>query len=194
MTRPPDTPAPGRAPVREVISPEWRGLLRPGERILWQGAPGNDTAYYQPRNAIQVMGAMFSMFFFAMMILIAALNPIENKTTTLAWLVFGLGTFILAVFGREAFASYKIRHSFYTLTTKRAFVGWTLFGRRLLDSYCLYGHSKIEYQPGNPGSVYFAEKIHKTEDSSWTEKIGFLNIPDAKEVYELLLKARQGTA
>lgn len=187
MTQGPDIP-PG-------IPPEWRGILRRDERILWQGAPQND----QPNEKTGVISVAIGMALVVVFPIFLFRNLGDEQSVGGTVFIVLLGTAIIGktawgFFGRAMFAAYKIRHSFYTLTNRRAYTGWRLFGRRRLETWDITSHTRIELEPGYPGSVYFAEKVHQAKNSSWTEKIGFLNIRDAEKVYDLMLKVQEGKA
>lgn len=176
--------------------PEWHDILRSDERILWQGAPQTDRSElkYGPETAAAGFAAIGVVAVLTYLGIAAA--------DTLAGGVFvvlvGLAAACLAVyltFGKPEFAAYKLRHSFYTLTNRRAFAGWVVLGRRRLDIWDINAHTRIELQAGRPGSVFFAEKVHRqADDTIWTERIGFLNIADAAEVFEMMLKVQRNEA
>ena len=177
------------------IPADWRGILRPNERILWQGAPAHDTSYDDPNVFSRWIGLAALVIFPIVLTRNMPDNPsLSHKLFLILLGVVMMGGAAWQGFGRSMFASYKLRHSFYTLTTARAFTGWNLFGHRHLDQWDINRHTRIDLQRLHHGSVYFAEKIHHSKNSSWTEKIGFLNIPDADKVYDLMLKVQVGTA
>ncbi|GHF37568.1 hypothetical protein [Seohaeicola zhoushanensis] len=179
----------------EIISPEWQGILQPGERILWQGAPRSDDPSLKtdPYRSLLAIGVI------AFATVMMAYRIPEAPTTKALLALFGLWlTACILIgypaFGRTMFLAYKTRHSFYTLTTLRAFIGWTLFGHRRLEQWPIIRETKVELVPGNPGHVHFAERLHHNKHSTDVEKVGFRNIADPEAVHALILKVQEGTA
>ncbi len=174
---------------------QWRGILARDERILWQGAPQNDNPY----SNLTLNNLLFGVAAVLVVLTVTLLEMAKTNSLPGALFVLLIGLLVAGVaatwtIGRPLFGAYKVCHSFYTLTTRRAYTGWLLLGYRRLQSWDIYSHTKLELDPGPPGSVYFAEKIYHSKYSSRVEKIGFLNIPDAAVVYELCLKVQKGVA
>jgi len=179
----------------EIVSPEWDAILIPGERILWQGHPETDEPYME-FSLLAAVGVIGLIVYFLYLVLskFDKIVTAGGRVVMLAgWLVASIfvGYF---TFGKRILDAYKIRHSFYTLTNRRAIIGWTLMGWRRLDEWPIRPATKIECDPGVPGHVYFAEKIHRGENSDWIEKIGFRNILNPEEVFELMQRIQKGQA
>lgn len=181
--------------LREEISPEWDGILRPGERILWQGAPQSGESYRQASPAQQILG-------FAIIVIYALYSfrfTDMAKSRGEALMLHAIsGTFIavflIHLFGMPMLDAYKVRRRFYTLTSRRAFIGSTAFGRRTLEEWPVNRAMTIELEDGFLGHVHFAERSIRTRWGKDIEKIGFRNIPDAAHVHSLMLQVQKETA
>lgn len=184
--------------TRPRIPDEWRDILAHGERILWQGAPDNDIPFRKATGP-EIMAGIVMMVGIAVVILLAL--PEANSIFATAFLVlFGLvmtGVTAYVAYGHTILASYRLRHSFYTLTNQRAYSGWRLLGRRWLKSMDICSHTIIELDQGNPGSVRFSQVTYDLRYIRYknrTKKFEFLNIRDAKAVCQLVLQVQQGKA
>lgn len=167
----------------------WRGILDPGERILWQGRP--DPGFYL--TVRQVVPAVFGVFFagFALvwMVMAAAAGGVF-------WM-FGLIHFTVGV-GLTGYSlfwdSFKRRHTWYTLTDRRAFIATDLplKGKRL-DSYAVTPDTRLSLQAGDPGSVIFArEERRGNRGRRYSVDVGFMRIGEAETVYSLMRGNQRG--
>lgn len=181
--------------AREEISHEWDGILRPTERILWQGAPQSGEPYLQAHPAGRVIG-LFLIVGFAVYSFRKIGSAQSEGEALLLYAISGIFIvgLLLHLIGTPLLDAYKVRNRFYTLTNRRAFIGSTAFGRRSLDQWPVDRAMKIELEDGILGHVHFAERTFRTRWGTGIEKIGFRNIPDAAHVHSLMLKVQEGTA
>lgn len=167
---------------------EWSGILLDGEEVLWQGKPDPAFRFDQLNKS-----KLFSMIFaigFAIFWMAGA-----SQAGGYFWM-FGL--FILVMVLRGFYKdllgpTIARRSSFYTLTNKRAFIGLQLPGQsRSLESYPINEDTTVEYQPGPPGSIYFASKTVASGEDLAVASVGFEQIDDAQEVMRLIGQIQQG--
>ncbi|MCK0140829.1 aspartate carbamoyltransferase catalytic subunit [Aliiroseovarius sp. F20344] len=160
----------------------WTSYLDDGEKIIWQGRP--DQAFHFQVNGFARLGSavfvtLFSLFWMTM----------ASRGGGVFWM-FGLIIFaggvwqlINVVYG----PTFKRRHSWYTLTNRRAFIATEqpIVGRKL-QSYPLTPETMLDYHAGELASVYFAEKVKRTQNGSYTIPIGFERIVSGDEVFRLM--------
>ncbi len=167
------------------ISPEWRGLLAPGERILWQGAPQRGL-YWGEHVATAGIGG-------ALALTMALLIGPEEPLLALAFVVLvAVAAAIPLLWG-----AFQRRHSFYTLTDRQAVVGLDLpvLGRRL-RRYPLDKDRAIRIERGPLSHVFFLRRREGYHNRHQFTEIGFKNLlpTEAEDVYRLLLNTAKGKA
>lgn len=173
-----------------TIPQGWQGILDEGERILWQGRPDGAVVWKPAHYVISLFGLAFAGFALFWMIMAA-------QAGGFFWM-FGLLHFFvgLALAGGGPFGSaYLRRHSWYTLTDRRAFIASDvpMMGRRL-KSYPIDADSRLELAEGDPGSVYFATRRRRTKNGSYRVPVGFERIEDARGVYRMIRDIQRGNA
>ena len=177
------------------ISPEWDGILRPGERILWQGAAQSGEPYRQASPAQLIAG--FAIIVIYALYSFRFADIAENRGEALILHAISgtvIAVFLIHIFGKPMLDAYKVRRRFYTLTSRRAFIGSTPFGRRTLEEWPVNRAMAIEREDGLLRHVHFAGGSFRTRWDKDIEKIGFRNIPDAAHVHSLMLQVQEGTA
>lgn len=166
----------------------WEGILEPGERILWQGRPDPSFRLEPSHVVVAVAGAGF-LCFVLWLFLPAALAGRG------AWsLVLLPSVLILGIVAAGPLATMlRRRGTWYTLTDRRAIVATRLpvLGRDL-QSYRIRANSPIRWDGGEPGTVWFAERIERTGDESREVPVGFERIAGATEVHALLKRIGRG--
>ncbi|MBD3679735.1 MAG: aspartate carbamoyltransferase catalytic subunit [Rhodobacteraceae bacterium] len=168
----------------------WQGILDEGERILWQGRPDGRVVWKPRHFGLLLFGGFFAGFALFWMIM-------ASQAGGLFWM-FGLLHFsvgIALMLGGPYGGAYIRRHSWYTLTDRRAFIAtdMPMVGRRL-NSYPIDRDSVLQFAEGDPSSVYFATILKRTKNGSRRVPVGFENIEDAREVYGLLRDVQRGEA
>lgn len=195
--------------------PGWDDILAPGERILWQGRPDRAWVIGPANIAVALFGAAFGGFALVWMSLVA-------QGGTLLW-TFGLLHFAvgaLIILAGLVWPTVQRRHSWYALSTERAFIATDLplLGRQL-DSYPITPDSRLHLIDGSPGSVTFhtlattftgtdtrTMQMHgkpgiptnapsgpRRRRRTRSTRIGFERIPDARRVYALMAQIQKGT-
>lgn len=176
-------------------------FFRPGETLLWEGAPL--PGFHQPgkRILLMIFGLPFLLgglaFFFA------ALTPGTAPGTSdwglsiflaLFGLVFAaLGFFLTA--GPVIEARHNATRLRYALTTRAAYI----FSRLITDRmqvFPILPHTALDLDLGKTcGSVWFHARQEKDSDGDpTTTRAGFENIAEARHVYHLIRQMQEGTA
>ncbi len=160
----------------------WDGILDDDEEILWQGRPDRRIVL-RPRN---IGGLLFGLLFagFALFWMIMA-----AQAGGMFWM-FGLLHFSigLAVAGGAIYLNAFVRsRSWYTLTNRRAFIATDLplVGKRL-KSYPIDGDTVLEFEQGDPASIYFAqERKRNNNGTTRVQKIGFERVENGQDLLRL---------
>ncbi|SLN21669.1 hypothetical protein [Roseisalinus antarcticus] len=190
--------------------PGWEDILDEGETILWQG---------QPRPGIVTRGWSFAdtaMGIFFMVFSTVWIGMALNITSGFRNPPFFIGIFPLfgGIFfcigfwnaiGHRFWKSYMLTRTYYTVTSKRAFIATNPpFGGRSLKDYPIGKDSELELIDGDPGSVQFAlqtrtASFRRSKASfggarrTYTSKVPVLfhRIDDARKVYRHLRDVQQ---
>ena len=184
------------APHRPPAPPQgWEDILDPGERILWQGRPEPGLLPVRLPPGQMVMGAIFTGFSLFWM---SAAGWIVGGGDSGGGIggpfrffpLFGLPFLLIGLYSLFGFIFWRAhvrRHTWYTLTDRRAFIATDLplRGRRLA-SYPITGGSVLSLDQGPPDTVIFAQEMRRTRRGLREERIGFERIPDGANVYRLM--------
>lgn len=168
----------------------WDGILQPGEKILWQGEPDRR---FRIRWLDLVPGAFGGLFAgFALFWMLMA-----SHAGGFFWM-FGLIHFCVGIsmmVARPVGSWWMRRHSFYSLSNRRAFIASDRpFRGRELKSWPIGPETEIELVEGATDSVLFARKlIKRPRDNSYTRKIGFEGIENGREVLALMSAIQRGS-
>lgn len=177
--------------MKDSLPPGWNGILDPGEKILWQGRP-DDSFFVAPG---QIILGTFSLLFagFALFWMIMA-----SQGGGLFWTVglihFSIGLWI--TFKTFYGPTLRRRHTWYTLTDKRAFIATDIpFRGKKLKDYPVTPDSRLELEEGRLDTVWLArEKRDKAQNKPSGIDVGFERIPDGAEVYRLIRDIKRGAA
>ncbi|MEP5727836.1 MAG: aspartate carbamoyltransferase catalytic subunit [Sulfitobacter sp.] len=156
----------------------WEGLLDPDETILWQGRPENGVKL-EWKSAFEPFFFLFFTGFSVFWMIMASQAP--GPFWMFGLLFFGVGMFNLV--GKHFWKAYLRNGTFYTLTTKRAFIGTTTGTKRKLESYPIRADTTLTYEEGALSSIWFAQIITQTKQGSSPSDIGFERLADGKAVY-----------
>lgn len=167
---------------------DWHGILDADEAILWQGRP--DTAVvFQVRNIFTLIFGLFFSGFAVFWMLMA------SQAGGMFWM-FGLLHFLVGVgvaFGPFLWSPWIRRHTWYTLTTTRAFIATNRpMAGKALKSYPITKETVLEFADGDPASVYFARYHKSTKNGSTEVPVGFERISAGKEVYSMMRNIQRG--
>lgn len=189
MTKP---PTPRDREVRVTDANEagsWEGLLGEGERIEWQGAPVQGLRWELGRRetlaAIAATAGGITLFAFT-------LGKPSGTLGNAALVFLAWGAIAGVVYHARSF--WDRRRTFYTLTNQRAFIGTSHFGVQTLRAYPIATMRPLRLLDTRPGHVWFDHDTVRRWNR-WSEayeehivEVGFLNLPDPREVRDLLVR------
>ena len=160
----------------------WEGILDPGEAVLWQGRP-DPAIIFKVGN---VVGCVFGLFFagFALfwMIMASAAGGFFWMFGLLHFSV-GLGVAVGAIF----WSAGRRRHTWYTLTDRRAFIATDVPLRgRSLKSYPITRETVLDYDAGTPSTIHFNHEMRRGKNGQYRVDVGFERINDGAEVYRMM--------
>lgn len=171
---PPATPVPAG----------WEGLLETGETVLWQGQPDGRIAFRAAHVLPLIFGLAFSGFALFWMIM-------ASMAGGFFWM-FGLIHFTVGIgvmAGGPIGGAWKRRRSFYTLTSRRAFIASTsYFGQKSLKSYPITRSTVLDFEEDGALStiIFHREPWRNSKGHSGTTAIGFERIPEGRKVLTLM--------
>jgi hypothetical protein len=164
------------------VTDGWEGILDPEERILWQGRPDGGIVISVANIASGAFGLFFAGFALFWMIM-------ASQAGGVFWM-FGLLHFSVGIgisFGPIVGGAFIRRHTWYTLTDRRAFVATDVpIKGKTLDSYPITRDTRISFEEGGLSNIHFAEGMRYRGGKKRLSPIGFERIPDGREVYRLL--------
>ncbi len=173
-----------------MTTPGWEGILDTDEEIVWQGRPGGKVVL----RAGNIVTLLFGLFF-------AGFAAVWMLTASMAggffWM-FGLIHFFVGLsvaFGAIYWNAIKRRNSWYTLTNKRAFIAsnMPLVGKKL-KSYPITAATTLDFQDGDPASIFFATETRSTKNGTRTVPVGFERIKDGRAVYKKFRDVQKSAA
>lgn len=167
--------APSLPQPRRSVHPDWDAVLGPDETVLWDGKPQSRAALTGKNRSFAVF-AMAAIFGFAA---ISSQSPIP--------IVIGLVAFFLL--RKRTRKSREAPDRSYLLTNRAAYLA-QVSGPRLLNIHAFPITRDLRLGLG-PRSVSFASKIGKN-GSEVAE--GFLDIPDAQHVHDLIRDIQKAKA
>ncbi len=184
------------------MSDGWSGLLAEGEHILWQGQPepGIDwRAFFGPSILIGAFFTLFSMIWIGMSASMISGSdvPFPFQLFPLFGLPFLLvGPFMLG--GHVIWDAFIRSQTWYSLSTRQAFVAQQVFGRRKLTAHPIAEMGRINLIDGQPGDIIFGvsaqrrQIVRKGPGRSGVQmglslqNQGFFRIAEARKVYRML--------
>ena len=172
----------------DAALPGWDAILDEGEELLWQGQ--SQPQPEQPTYPKLSFLAGIICFLMTMGLVFA-----DDATTAQQWfgLVF-LPIGIWLVVPSRFWPSRRRKGSFYSLSNRRAFRGETSrWGKLRLISWPITEDTSFRLIRDNPPSVRFYEgRLESGRRPRYHE--AFEAIPDAPEVYKLLLRIQKDAA
>ena len=179
-----------------MTAPGWEGILEEDEEILWQGRPvaGFDWAAMFSGNTVGgLLAAGFGIFWTIMAItLMGEARSGPPLIFRIFFPLFGVFFVLAALRGvvKEPLDAYRRQQgTFYTLSTKAAYIATDIGGKRSLDRYLLSDMARLRLVDDSPGDVMFGTDARRTDPTGQGEA-GFLRLADAREVFAILRDAR----
>lgn len=170
---------------------EWKGILREGERILWQGQP--DGGFFIHRSRFFALFVSILFILISVVFLIAAFGLEEPRKLGFMFIVIFAGFSLYQLLRIALWPTYKRRHTFYTLTNRRAILGIAIPGCwRTLKYFEITAHEEYKYNPGKFGSIVFAyEGDAEAEDEPGAYAAGFMRFAEADKVWPMIQQLQQ---
>lgn len=160
----------------------WNGILEPGEEIIWQGQPDGAFRLIWFDAFTGLFGGAFAGFALVWMIMAA-------QAGGLFWM-FGLLHFAVGVglmIGRPVTSWWTRRHSFYSLSNRRAFIASDYpFRGRILQSWPITARAPLRLTEGRMDNIVFAEETRRTKNGTRQVPIGFEGIHEGRKVLALM--------
>ena len=175
-----DEPAP--VPVTAMPPPGWEGILDPGETILWQGRPDGAVTLTPGSVVMALFGLLFAGFALFWMVM-ASLAGGYFWMFGLIHFAVGVGIMVSGPLG----SAFTRRHSYYTLTDRRAFIATDLplVGRRL-RSYPITADTTLDFEDGALATLNFATVPRRGRNGVHEVPVGFARIRDGRAVLALM--------
>jgi hypothetical protein len=184
----------------------WAPWLDPGEKVLWEGAPGGGLRW---RRSDWLM-VPFSLLWCGFAVFWTVMAASEGAPAPMV--AFGAGFVCIGLYlvvGRFFWDAYKRGLTRYALTDRRALIATRHAGRRL-RSWPIGADTAIDVETGPTTSIYFATErvgggdVEYAEDEyvSWRgrrrrarhRRVGFEFLADGPAVLSLIRGAQQGEA
>lgn len=175
-------------------------LLRPGERLLWQGAPR--PGFHQPGQRLFLMAFGLPFLLGGLALFVAALQPAPTPGTSdwglslflaaIALVFAGIGAFL--TFGPVIEARHKATRFRYALTDRAAYILSRLVTDRV-QVFPLLPSTPLDLDLGpKGGTVWFHARQERDSDGDrTTTRAGFENIAEAQHVYHLIRQMQEQT-
>ncbi|WP_343231114.1 aspartate carbamoyltransferase catalytic subunit [Thalassovita aquimarina] len=104
--------------------------------------------------------------------------------------MFGLIHFSVGIgisIGGLFWSAYRRRHSWYTLTNRRAFIATDLpLKGRSLHSYPITADTVLDLEEGALSTLHFAATLRRTKNGQRRVRLGFERIADGRAVYRMM--------
>ncbi|WP_193140625.1 MULTISPECIES: aspartate carbamoyltransferase catalytic subunit [unclassified Meridianimarinicoccus] len=171
----------------------WDDILEPGEELLWQGQPDPRPDWRAQTLRETLFGlavTVFSLFWMAKALGIGA----DASFMGLVFPLMGLPFLVMGLSragGKIALGVWRRRHTWYSLTNRRAFIATNLLGRRTLDAYPIGPVTPLDHEEGPPDHIWFATDFVKTAQGSKRRRIGFTHLPDSRAVYDRMRRLQR---
>jgi len=166
----------------------WENILDADETVLWQGRPDRKIVWKIGHAFTFLFGLAFAAFALFWMVMASSAGG--------GFWMFGLIHFSVGIgmaFLPPFWGAWRRRHTWYTLTDRRAFIATdTPFIGRRLKSYPIESDTSIDFAPGDPATIHFAHETRRTKNGSRRVDIGFERIEDGEAVYRMIRDIQRG--
>jgi len=163
-----------------VTETGWKDILDDDEDIIWQGRPDGKVVIGIKNIAGVIFGIFFAGFALFWMTMAASAGGYFWAFGLIHFAV-GLGIMAGAVFWKP----YVRRNSWYTLTSRRAFIASKLpLVGKSLKSYPIGASTPLDFRQGDPSTIIFATERKRTNNGTRKIEIGFERIEDGHDVYK----------
>ena len=180
-------------PATATTAPGWDGILDPGEKIVWQGRPDARIGFSPSAPMQIIMGVVFTGFALFWIVQARAITSHESFPGFARFFpLFGIPFVLvgLRMLGGDAlWHAFQRRHTWYTLTNRRAFIATAVPLRaRTLKSFDITPETDIEFDGRDPGTLIFA---YESRRGTSRKPVGFHRIPEARSVLARMNEIRK---
>ena len=182
-------------PPRRDRPEGWAPYLDRGEKLLWEGAPAGGLKFKISDIFQSFFGLFFLGFSIFWIVMASSMSSNFDRGPGALFPLFGLpfvavGAYL--VFGRFFWKAWVRSKTRYALTDKRAIIATNTFSRKL-QSYPIGPGTRIDYEPGEQATLWFAEEERRgNKGRRYTVKHGFEYISGGDEVYRLMRRVQEG--
>ena len=167
---------------------EWKGLLDPDKRLLWQGQPSGK-ARFEYSNPF---GVVFLIVMIAFPLHALLTNPIKDEVFAL-FLIVAVGLYLLV--GVPVTAAFERRHTFFALTDKRALIWRKKRAKQNLASFPISTDTPVKLDEGRPRAIWFGVDPNQQQVGSGRYRpAGFERLDNPRDGYQLLRTVQRGEA
>lgn len=180
----------------ETVPAGWQGILEPGERILWQGQPESRVDFTRDSLREAAFGLPFLVFGLTWLTMTWEAVR-EAPFPGLLFPLIGLGLTaqgLWQVAGHFFWDAHLRRHTWYTLTDRRAFIATEVLGRKTLRDWPVDPETLLDYDGALPGTIWFSEEGARRRPFGRRRRVGFELLPDARQVHALMRKVQRRQA
>ena len=172
----------------------WDSYLDRGEKLLWEGAPRAGLRFRSSDIFLSLFGTFFFAFAVFWVYMASGAMDMPGGFGVL-FPMFGLPFVAVGLYlmvGRFFWNSYARSKTRYALTNKRAIIASSAMGRKL-KSWPITSHTRLEYEPGEEATIWFAEELTRgSKGRTYTTKHGFEYVEGGDELYRLMRRVQQG--
>jgi hypothetical protein len=167
----------------------WEGILAPGERILWQGRPDGRLTLRSSGAGQLIGGLAFAAMGLVWMAVALGEGEVLGALMGLPHVAVGLGLAVGPVF----WSAHVRRHSWYTLTDRRAIVATDYWPKgKALRDWPIGPDSPLALMPGTPAGVQVAIEERLRNKRTVRVPVGFERIAEAGHVLALMQGIARG--
>lgn len=187
------------SPPRRQRPESWGTYLDSDEKLLWDGEPAAGIRVRGGDIAQSVFGLFFGGFAIFWVTMASSMMSGSSFGDDMGFFrffpLFGVPFIIVGaymVIGQYFWKAFVRSRTRYALTTKRAFIAKSAWGRSL-KSFSISADTQLEYEPGQEATIWFAKEERRgSKGRRYTVKKGFEYIPDGDRVYRLMRQVQQG--
>ena len=187
--------------MRDRTTPDWDGLIDPGETILWEGHPDSRIAW---RDILQIesLGGASFLVFASIWTVGASLGKTKDGTPVphaaflfmIPFVIIGLWLLV----GRLAWDGLVRARTQYLLTDHAAYIRSGLPVTKF-ERFPIHSAMPLALDDRVPGSVWFAQRtVYRIAPRGGfapsEAQVGFRRIPEPQQVWRLLRHAISGHA
>lgn len=189
----------------------WDGILDDDEEILWQGRPDRALIWPDLISKQTFIGVFFCIVSAFWLGGVWSILDQMGDAGAIGFIfvlfpLFGAAFFVVGLYmlgGRLFWDAYARGFTWYTLTSKGAYIATALFGRRGLKHYAFADMDRLDLEDGQPGTIWFSEDIRiyrtRTQNGNMRTRtqrtpVGFRRIAEARAVYRMISDRRDQIA